>query len=385
MTTNLIIKKQKLKPWTEQHQNKFIWLFNYLKTINPNLNISDYIDKNKRLLSGLIDKNKEWKESSKEGLYFMIARYLFNKNNNDRYVKIYSKLGFDLMKKKEDNEGKNELDEKERLNYRPYKYFLSVLENTPESDNDIIKHYQKLFLSLLVYNPPLRTSFYSSCKLLNKQADNNKKDNYIYFNNRGKIHAYFIINKDKATNYKLYNINKDLNKIEIKDDYLSEYLYNSFVKYPREYLFEVNKKKVNSDTLLKWLRQITKIDKININIMRSIYITWYYENNKTYGSRDDLSHKMRHSQATASKNYLKILDSPENEEEQNQPEKEFKCVQQIEELKNKLSAYEKTPEDQKAYNKKRYDTLYICNKKGTTPKESTILKYNIKIKDGVYY
>ena len=96
---------------------------------------------------------------------------------------------------------------------------------------------------------------------------------------------------------------------------------------------------------------------------------------------------MRHSQATASKNYLKIFDSSENEEEQNQnqPEKDFKCVQQIEELKNKLTAYEKAPEDQKAYNKKRYDTLYICNKKGTAPKESTILKYNIKIKDGIYY
>ena len=58
MTTNLIIKKEKQKPWSEQHQNKFIWLFNYLKTINPNLTISDYIDKNKRLLSGLIEKKQ---------------------------------------------------------------------------------------------------------------------------------------------------------------------------------------------------------------------------------------------------------------------------------------------------------------------------------------
>jgi hypothetical protein len=29
----------------------------------------------------------------------MIARYLFNKNNNDRYSKIYSEKGFELMHK----------------------------------------------------------------------------------------------------------------------------------------------------------------------------------------------------------------------------------------------------------------------------------------------
>ena len=122
--------------------------------------------------------------------------------------------------------------------------------------------------------------------------------------------------------------------------------------------------------------------------MRAIYVTWFYENNKTYAARDDLSHKMRHSQATASKNYLKIIDKTETEEEQEQqgkPEINFKCVQQIEELKNKLSVYEKNKDDIKAYNKKRYDTIYISNKKGTAPKESTILKYNIKIKDGIYY
>jgi hypothetical protein len=385
MTTNIINDKTKIKPWTEQHKTRFIWLFNYLKTINPNLNISDYIDKNKRLLSGLIENNKDWSDSSKEGLYFMISRYLFNKNNSDRYVKIYSKLGFNLMKIKEDKEGKNELDDKEIINYRPYKYFLEVFENTPDNDN-IIKHYQKLLLGMLIFNPPLRTSFYSSCKLLNKHADNNKKDNYIYFNNRGKIHTYFIINKDKATNYKLYNINKEFNKIEIKNDLLNNYLYNSFEKYPRQFLFEVNKKKVNNETLLKWLRDITKIEKINFSIMRAIYVTWFYENNKTYGARDDLSHKMRHSQATASKNYLKIIDKTETEEEQQgKPEINFKCVQEIEELKNKLSVYEKNKDDIKAFNKKRYDTIYISNKKGTAPKESTILKYNIKIKDGIYY
>ena len=46
-----------------------------------------------------IEENKSWGDSSKESFYFMIARYLYNKNNNDRYSEIYSEKGFELMQK----------------------------------------------------------------------------------------------------------------------------------------------------------------------------------------------------------------------------------------------------------------------------------------------
>ena len=49
---------------------------------------------------------------TKEGMYFMISRYLFNKNNNDKYVKLYAQAGYDLKQAKDQIEGKNEFDDK---------------------------------------------------------------------------------------------------------------------------------------------------------------------------------------------------------------------------------------------------------------------------------
>ena len=86
----------KLKPWTAIHEKKYTWLYNYLIN-NSNIKTSktEYIDLNKRMLSKYINENKNWSDGSKEGLYFMIARYLYNKNdikNSSRY----SQFGYDL-------------------------------------------------------------------------------------------------------------------------------------------------------------------------------------------------------------------------------------------------------------------------------------------------
>ena len=41
-------------------------------------------------------------------------------------------------------------------------------------------------------------------------------------------------------------------------------------------------------------------------MIRSAFITYFYEHNKTFDKREALSKMMRHSQQTASKNYLKV-------------------------------------------------------------------------------
>ena len=50
---------------------------------------------------------------------------------------------------------------------------------------------------------------------------------YIRFDRRGNLKVYYIINKDKASNYKLYNMNKALNKIKIEDNNLEKLIYDS--------------------------------------------------------------------------------------------------------------------------------------------------------------
>jgi hypothetical protein len=125
--------------------------------------------------------------------------------------------------------------------------------------------------------------------------------------------------------------------------------------------------------------------------MRSSYITWYYKHNKQYGKRDELSKRMRHSQATASKNYLKIFDE-ENENELQEPTQEnyLETISQlnnnIRELQNKLKVSEKE-DNETVYKKRRADIIYKINKKGVIPKSSTLDKYKILIdeKAKIYY
>jgi len=72
-------KKQIKKPWTKQHVAKFNMLYNwFVKNHNDNANEENFISENKRKLMTLIDKS-HWGMGTKEGMYFMISRYLFNK------------------------------------------------------------------------------------------------------------------------------------------------------------------------------------------------------------------------------------------------------------------------------------------------------------------
>lgn len=374
----------KKKPWTVQHVKKYDWLYNYMVNNYDNVDKDDFIDVNKRQLMGIIEKNNVWSDASKEGLYFMIARYLYNKNNKERYAKLYSQKGYDLMQKTKAKEELNELDDKEKENYQEYDYFLNILKNKQVGPS-INDHYEYLLLSLLVLQPPIRTSYYSSASLLETLDRNNGKDNYIYLNRRGKVHAYYIVNKDKASNYKLYKIDKSLSKIPIINDELAKIINDSFIKYPRKYLFEKNQKPASETHLLKWLRNITGINKINVDMMRSIYITWFYKNNKQYGKRDELSRQMRHSQQTASRNYLKVFGDEEEKQTPDEIKKEnLLLIKKLKECENQLKNCKN--DDEALFKKRRSDIIYRSNK-GVKPKTSTLEKYNIMFDDSLnkYY
>jgi len=353
-------------------------LYNHTKTIYPDAEEDTYIDKYKRHLLSIIEKNKKWGDGSKEGLYFMVARWLYNEQ--DRYSKTYSDYGFQLIKKTAEKEGHNELDEKEELYFRPHEYFVNVL-NSVDVDSITTKeeHYKYLLLSMLTYQPPLRTSFYNTAKMIRLKDENNGEDNYVLISRRGKVNVTYIVNKDKASNYKLYNINKNLAKIELEDEPLEKLINESYIQYPREWLFEKDGKPISQNTLLRWLRQASGVSGITFDIMRSSYITWFYSENLNFGSRDKLSKVMRHSTNTAAKNYNKVFDV-ENEQtlnpEYNQVNVELEL--KIKELENKLSSYQDTKESEKHFKKKRRDILYNLNTKGRTGREETLKKYDIK-------
>ena len=79
--------KFKKKEWSANHQKKFLWLYNYVKQNNyPDAKQEDFIDIHKKYLMGIIQNNKSWSDGSKEGLLFMISRYLYNAEET-RYQK----------------------------------------------------------------------------------------------------------------------------------------------------------------------------------------------------------------------------------------------------------------------------------------------------------
>ena len=76
---------------------------------------------------------------------FYDCEILYNKNNNDRYSKIYSEKGFELMQKTKTITETNELDDKEKENYREYDYFINILEELPEPSK-LKDHYKKTII-----------------------------------------------------------------------------------------------------------------------------------------------------------------------------------------------------------------------------------------------
>lgn len=372
--------KAKKKPWTETHKKNFTWLFNTYKETYPDANKETFIDINKRSLMTFIEKHEAWADVSKEAHFFLVARYLNNKNPPDsRYSKMYSAEGYKLMMKNRNKEDDNQLSAKELLSYRSHEFFEALIEDiditTITTKEENMKY---LLLNMLVYQPPLRTSFYSSCKIIRTQNENDKEHNFIHINRRGSLKVSYIVNKDKASNYKIYKMNKNLSSIIVEDKKLAKLINESYNQYPRAYLF-VNKgnNQISDGTLLTWLKDITGIDGLNFDIMRSSYITWFYQNNKTFAQKTKLAHQMRHSTETAARNYNKIFEtSPEIIQNQN-IELLLKLKALEEQLKDSQLKSNTLEVDSKLYKKRRSDIIYRINNKGTIPKESTLKIYGI--------
>jgi hypothetical protein len=188
------------------------------------------------------------------------------------------------------------------------------------------------------------------------------------------------VNKDKATNYKLYNMNKNLSFIDVEGE-AKKALLESYSNFPRNFLLEINENPITDSTLLRWLREISGVDGITVDIMRSSYITWYYETHPHYNDRDKLSRVMRHSQKTAQLNYNKVFTTEHREDDCRETKKILvEREKQLREMQVMLDAYQVNKDDIKMYKKRRRDVIYQL-KKGRIPRDDTLKKYNIKKDD----
>ena len=359
------------KSWAAADESKYSMLFSFLKNKIANLDEFTYIVDHKRAIMSLVENNENWKDSTKEGVLFMIAKFLKLKQDL-RYSKLYSQRAFEFMTGNRKKEADNKQDDKEIENYRDRQFFINVLESINyDGITTITEHFKYLLLSLLTFQPPVRSSFYTDSKFINREIDNDKVNNFIRISRRKPITVSYIINNDKVSKTKVYAMNKQLSVIEIIDKRLTDLIIDSYDKYPRTYLFEINNKPISQPTLLKWLRDITKIDAVNVDMMRSSYINWFYEHHKSVGQREVLANQMRHSVLTALKNYFKIFDDVEAMEKLPDTVLEL----QTEVYKLKENCIEELGDVK--FRKRRRDALRMINA-GGTPRASTLNKYNIE-------
>jgi hypothetical protein len=363
------------KAFSEADDKKKTWLFNYIKTIYPEADEFNFIEKYKKKLMNIIEKNEKWGNSSKEGLFFLIGKQL-RENGDDKYSKMYSEMGYKYLKKIREIENENKQTEKEKLYYRNHEFFIDILDNINYDEIQTLNgHYQYLLLSLLTLQPPVRTGFYSTAQFIKSNKENDRKNNFIRIDRKGKLKIYYIINNDKVSKTKVYSTNKELSKIKIEDEKLVNLINNSYIKYPRKYLFEIKNKPASQVTLLSFLKKITKLDGINNDMLRSSYINFFYKIHNSLKARESLALKMRHSVITSLRNYHKVHEEP--------------LEKALEEIKDNSTDEKKDdstdePPDEKTYGKinnpkfkkLKRDVLYNLNK-GSKPRESTLNKYNI--------
>lgn len=359
--------------WTKNDEARYSMLYTYLKTKLDNLDEFTFIEDKKRGIMSHIENNENWKNTTKEAILFMVAKYL-KLSNYLKYSKMYSEKGYQYLTQNREKENENQQDTKEIENYRSHEFLLNVIANIkPEQIATKKGNLQFLLLNMLVLQPPVRTNYYITSKFIFTEKENDKINNFIWITKRGKLKINYIINDDKVSKTKVYNMNKKLSIINIEDDKLIKLINDSYNKYPREYLLEIDGKPITNATFLDWLRKITDVKLINNDIMRSSYINWFYDNNKTMAKRERLSHQMRHSVATSQRNYVKVI---EEEADINLIDN-LKLEYEI--LSNKLKNCESDKKITDAqYKKRRRDIIYKINVKGVEPKEGTLKKYNIE-------
>jgi hypothetical protein len=366
--------------WSEINKKDLNALYNKLLKENNDLikdkTINNFINTiNKEKLKEYI-LNSTLGLSRKETYFFLISKYMKYNNIESPYIEEYKQIAYDIKQKREKTDGDNELTNNEIKGYIEYNELCNILEKNKNKfdTDDINKHYQYLLLLMLLDNP-FRTSFYTSSIIIhdiNEIPTDDKTNNYVIL----EYTPFYLIQKDKVSNLKYF---KDKNFIPMSNK-VKEHIEKSFKKFRRSYLFEsLENIKVCDNYITSLLRKITNNKYITINMVRSSYVTYKYNDpNITYNDKQKIADRLRHSPNTASLRYYKIVENNNNKSSE-----EDNIKKQLEECKLKLEEFETnskiitTP-----FKKLQNDYLYKLNK-GKIRKVNNIYmeKYNIKFDD----
>ena len=144
-----------------------------------------------------------------------------------------------MKEQRETGEGENVLDSKETENMKPRSYFLEILSKIDESKlKTRIEHMKYLLLSLLVKQPPVRTSFYSTAQMITSENKIKDDENFIWMrrarSSTGQNKVSYVVQKDKVSGSRSFGSFAD-SVIEVEDAELINLIFTSYKKYPRKY------------------------------------------------------------------------------------------------------------------------------------------------------
>jgi len=309
----------------------------------------------------LINEYSKWSQNTKQAIFFMLSK-VYKLLEKPEIAKETSQEGYNLKQLIEEDKKENKMNDNEKYSYLPHEQLIDIFNKT-EFGKTRQTHYNKLLLGLLILQPPLRSDMYISCKIINNIYLNNGNDNYLLINDKN---CHYIVNQDKVSKHP--NKTKIIHISNIK---LINLLKQSIKLYPRERLFETPKGgKLTEEQLLKLLRKASGQPQITVSIMRSNFVMWYYKHNSSLKSREKLAEQMRHTSKTGHLNYHK--------------EEPIETKDELKEFKFKMDTLFEQKQNKLKYNKMRRDILYSLIKNNSTPKDSTILKYNLELVQGVW-
>ena len=118
---------------------------------------------------------------------------------------------------------------------KPRSYFLEILNKiNPNEIKTRVEHMKYLLLSLLVKQPPVRTSYYSSAQIVNNQSAIKNDQNYKWRRRSGdKKKVDYVINVDKVSGARAFSDYGDA-FIEVSEPELIQLIYDRHKKYPQQ-------------------------------------------------------------------------------------------------------------------------------------------------------
>lgn len=269
------------------------------------------------LESYIIDKYEQGKKNTYSAHTGMLAKLLLGINKNLKEHKDQARrlLLSSVQVKKDDqvNRDKSIFTERELKNIICYPELLKLQKKMETEWNRDLKNKRKnlkhLLLALVTLVPPLRRTY--EMKVVKKKPDDDD-NNYLWKKSKNKY--VFVINRDKVSE----RGDKDISgrtefdlSIEIpgvtNGKRLNKIIEKSLLHYPRGYLFphtQVQTASMTANNISTLLKSVSK--KLNINLIRKIYVNHFYRQDHSVGTLKLISSRMRHDHRTAMDHYYKI-------------------------------------------------------------------------------